>query len=106
LLSHERSTLVRLSPNGEALDYSDESDAGIDHKESARDFVKSIEEFVYNKAQALATARQKRGIPNGLTEQELVEWRYPGPQLQRKSYLLTSVAKCLSIYSEKYQPQS
>jgi DNA-directed RNA polymerase III subunit RPC1 len=82
LLSHERSTLVRRSPNGSVLDYLDESDAGIDHKESARDFVKSIEDFVYQKAQALAVARQKRGMPKGLTEQELVKWRYSGSQIQ------------------------
>ena len=66
------------------MSYSDESDTGIDHKESARDFIKSIEDFVYHKAQLLAAARQKRGIPSGLTEQELVNWKFPGSQLQSK----------------------
>lgn len=82
LLSHERSTLTRLSLNGTVLDYSDESDTAVDHKESARDFVQSIQDFVYDKAKMLADARHKRGIPKGLTEQELANWSYSGSQLQ------------------------
>ena len=84
LLSHERSTLNRLSLAGIVLDYSDESDTGVDHKESARDFVQSIQDFVYDKAKTLAAARHKRGIPKGLTEQELANWSYSGSQLQSK----------------------
>lgn len=84
LLSHEQSKLARLSLDGTILDYSDKSDAGVDHKESARDFVQSIQDFVYDKAKLLAAARQKRGIPKGLTEQELLNWRSFGSQLQSK----------------------
>lgn len=92
LLSHERVKLARLSLNGTILDYSDKSDRGVDHKESARDFVQSIQDFVYDKANMLAAARRRRGIPKGLTEQELADWNYSGSQLQSKPHL-TPVAK-------------
>lgn len=84
LLSHEKSKLARLSLNGTVLDYLDKSDAGVDHKDSARDFVQSIQDFVYDKAKILAAARQKRGIPKGLTEQELANWSSSESQLQSK----------------------
>lgn len=81
LLSHEQSKLARLSLDGTVLDYWDKSDTGVDHKESARDFVQSIQDFIYDKAKLLAAARQKRGIPKGLTEQEQANRGYTGSQL-------------------------
>lgn len=64
------------------MNYSDDNDAGIDHKESARDFIQSIEDFVYRKARELGAARSQMGIPEGLTRQELENGEYLGPQSQ------------------------
>lgn len=72
------------------MDYSDNSDAGIDHKESARDFIQSIENFVYRKARELGAARIKMGIPEGLTQQELANWKYRGSQRKSMSNILSS----------------
>lgn len=80
LLSKERLKLVRYSPDGKILDYLDNSDAGIDHKESARDFILSIENFVHRKAHELAAARRKMGIPQGLAQKDLTDWDNHGSQ--------------------------
>lgn len=87
LLSSERSKLARYSLSGDLLDYSDHSDFGIDHMESARDFLQSIEDFIYCKAQELAAARINKGLPDGLDKQKLTRWKHPGSQLQSKLFL-------------------
>ena len=51
---------------GQDLEYLDRSIAGIDDKESARDFLQSIEEFMTRKACELAAARKRLGVPEGL----------------------------------------
>lgn len=82
LLSEERSKLARHSLTGEVLDYSNNSDTGIDHKESARDFIQSIEDFIHRKARELGAARTKMGVPEGMTEQELSNWKFTGSKSQ------------------------
>lgn len=84
LLSVERSGLVRHSERGEILSYTDQSDAAVDSKESARDFVRSIEDFLRYKAQALAAARRGMGISEGLVKQDLEAWRLSGSHVQSK----------------------
>lgn len=84
LLSSERLKLARYSSDGRLLDYSDRSDFAIDHMESARDFLQSIEDFVSRKAHEMCTARTKMGLPDGLDEQELSLWKHNGSQLQSK----------------------
>lgn len=85
LLSGERVKLARYSPDGCLLDYLDRSDYGIDHMESARDFLQSIQDFVHRKAHELAKARTKMGIHDGLDQVELATWKYRGSQCQSKS---------------------
>lgn len=84
LLSSERLKLARYSSDGRPLDYSDRSDFGIDHMESARDFLQSIEEFVSRKAHELSAVRTKMGLPDGLDKQELALWKHNGSQLQSR----------------------
>lgn len=52
---------------GEDLGYLDRNiAANIDDKESARDFLQSIEDFMGRKAHELAAARKRLGLPTGL----------------------------------------
>lgn len=92
LLSSERLKLTRYSSDGRLLDYSDRSDFGIDHMESARDFLQSIEDFVSRKAHEMAAARTKMGLPDGLDKQKLTGWKYNGSQLQSKALSFLSSA--------------
>lgn len=71
LLSKERKKLTRLSSTGVKLDYLDRSDAAIDQLESVRNFLQSIEDYLYGKAQALAVARERKGLSPGLSKDEL-----------------------------------
>ena len=93
LLSHEREKLIRHSAGGIELDYNDRSDAGIDHLESARDFMQSIEAFVHRKAVMLADARQKMGMPHGLNKDELASWKPRGSQFAIAKDTLERIAK-------------
>lgn len=66
-LEHRRKNLVRKSSMGEDLGYLDRRiAANIDDKESARDFLQSIEEFMGRKAHELAAGRKRLGLPTGL----------------------------------------
>lgn len=84
LLSNERLKLARYSSDGRPLDYSDRSDIGIDHMESARDFLQSIEDFVSRKAHELSAVRTKMGLPDGLDGEELALWEHGSSQLQSR----------------------
>ena len=70
LLEPERSKLTRFSAEGHQLDYSDETDNGTDHLESARRFLLSIEEFMKDKAQNMSLARLFLGLSVGLDEDQ------------------------------------
>lgn len=85
LLSSERLKLARYSSDGRLLNYSDRRDFAIDHMESARDFLQSIEEFVCRKAHEMSAIRTKMGLPDGLDKQNLALWNYNGSQLQSKA---------------------
>ena len=89
LLLNERSKLARYSINGDILDYTDHSDFGIDHMESARDFLRSIEEFVHRKAHELGAARTKLGLPSGLDKRRLSVAKNHCSQLQSKALLVS-----------------
>lgn len=65
-LQQRRILLARKSLMGEDLEYLDQSIAAIDDKESARDFLQSIEDFMSRKANELAAARKRLGVPEGL----------------------------------------
>lgn len=93
LLSGERDKLARYSPDGRLLDYLDRSDYGIDHMESARDFLQSIQDFVHRKAHELAKVRKKMGIHDGLDQVELAMWKYRGSQRQSKVTSLATRSK-------------
>lgn len=73
LLTPERSKLTRFSAQGHQLDYADKTDMGTDHLESARDFLKSIEEFVREKAKEVAKARKVLGLFEGLDRDETTD---------------------------------
>ena len=51
---------------GEDLEYLDHSNPAIDDKESARDFLQTIEDFMSRKAHELAEVRKRLGVPEGL----------------------------------------
>ena len=55
-----------MSILGEVLEYLDRSLHGIDDKESARDFLQSIEDFATRKAHEAAAARKRLGMPGAL----------------------------------------
>jgi DNA-directed RNA polymerase III subunit RPC1 len=93
LLSPERAKLKRHSAGGVELDYNDRSDAGIDHLESARDFMQSIEEFVHRKAHILADARRKMAMPDGLDKDELTRWKPRGSQFKIPKETFERIAK-------------
>lgn len=93
LLSPERAKLKRHSAAGVELDYNDRSDAGIDHLESARDFMQSVEDFVHRKAHMLADARKKMAMPDGLNKDELARWKPRGSQFKIPKETLERTAK-------------
>lgn len=74
-----KAPLERRSLLGRGLDYEDENLANTDEKESARDFVKSVETFMDRKAEEVSIVRGKVGLPKGLHPQEK-----PGRTKQRK----------------------
>ena len=78
LLSAERLNYGRLSASGKPMEYQDQSDAGVDQKESGREFLKSIEDFVHRKADELAAARKKLGISAGFAKREVSRRKNPG----------------------------
>lgn len=61
--------------------------------ESARDFLQSIQDFVYRKAHGLAKARTKMGIHDGLDQLQLAVWKYHGTQRQSKVTPLSARSK-------------
>ena len=65
-LQQRHTNLARKSLMGEDLEYLDQSIAAIDDKESARDFLQSIEDFMTRKAHELAAVRKRLGVPEGL----------------------------------------
>ena len=65
-LQQRRKSLARKSLLGQDLDYLDRSVAAIDEKESARDFLQDIEEFMSRKAHELAAVRKRLKVPEGL----------------------------------------
>ena len=75
LLSPERARLTRFSFDGTKLDYGDRSDAGIDQLESARDFVQSVQDYIYARAESLATVRGKAGMLPARSKGEVDDWQ-------------------------------
>ena len=69
-LAKHRSRLVRKNARNQELDYLNRSDDGTDDKESARDFLRSIEDFTSRKADEAAVLRKKMGLPEGLQENQ------------------------------------
>ena len=65
-LQQRRTNLARKSLMGEDLEYLDRSIDAIDDKESARDFLQTIEDFMTRKALELAAVRKRLGVPEGL----------------------------------------
>ena len=94
-----KAPLERKSLRGGGLDYEDESLIDTDEKESARDFVKSIETFMDRKAEEVSTSRGKMGLPKGLDREEK-----PGRKKQRKGVkeYLDRTAKISGITLETF----
>ena len=65
LLRPEKDKYPRLSAEGRQMNHSDRTDAAVDQSESARDFLRSIEDFIQRKAHDVASARRKLGLPEG-----------------------------------------
>ena len=65
-LQQRRTNLARKSLLGQDLDYFDRSVAAIDEKESARDFLQTVEDFMFRKAHELAAIRKRLNVPEGL----------------------------------------
>ena len=84
LLLPERSRLARVSSKGFPLKYGDQTAAATDQLESARDFLASIQQFVYNKAYGLSDARRRLGLPMGLDMDESVVQTNNDPHSQCK----------------------
>ena len=84
LLAPERAKLARVSSIGFPLKYGDQTAAATDQLESARDFLGSIQEFVYNKAYGLSDARRRLGLPTGLDANKILGQTSNDPYSQRK----------------------
>ncbi len=69
-LSSHRSRLGRKNTRDVELEYLDRSVDGIDDKESARDFLQSIEDFTTRKAHEAANLRKRIGLPECLRKDE------------------------------------
>ncbi len=65
-LKPEREKYVRKSLLGEQLGYMDQTPNGVDDKESDRNFLQSIEDFVVQKAEDRANTRKRLGLPDGM----------------------------------------
>ncbi|KAI9831688.1 MAG: hypothetical protein M1819_004754 [Sarea resinae] len=76
LLSKERAKLARKAIDGTPLKYDDRSDYGIDQYESNRDFLQSIEDYIYARADRLAAAREGKGMDPGIVDGPEVDWEF------------------------------
>jgi DNA-directed RNA polymerase III subunit RPC1 len=65
LLAPRKARLVRKNLLGKVLDYHDRSSDGMDDKESERDFLQSVEDYVKLRADKLTTARVERSLSPG-----------------------------------------
>ena len=90
--------LVRFSANGSTLPYVDRSDEGIDQKESARDFIQTIEEYVYKKALSCSERRSKIGLSTGLDADDIARDDPIREQMLTKTVKLSKTA--LSAFIE------
>lgn len=71
-LNTERNKYIRMSLDGERqLDYNDESDYGIDQLESIRDFLDTVQEFIFKKADKLSKTLSHLAIPQPSTKAKL-----------------------------------
>ncbi|KAH7115917.1 hypothetical protein B0J11DRAFT_618316 [Dendryphion nanum] len=61
-LNAERNKYPRLKLDGTEIDYHDSSDAGIDQKESVRDFLDTVQDYIFKKADKLETTLAHLGI--------------------------------------------
>ena len=117
-LNSRRMSLARKSATGQSLDYLDESAAGVDDNESARDFLQTIENFTSRKAHEASALRKRLRMPDGLqkdqTEHELSQAAlseatlYPErvAKLSRPT-LLAFIEACLTKYDRaKTEPGS
>lgn len=75
LLFPEQARLTRFSFDGTKLDYDDRSDAGTDQLESARDFVQSVQDYIYARAERLALVREKAGMLPARLKVEADDWQ-------------------------------
>lgn len=68
-LNTERNKYIRMSLDGERqLDYNDKSDYGIDQLESIRDFLDTVQEFIFKKADKLSKILSHLAIPQPSTK--------------------------------------
>lgn len=71
-LNTERNKYIRMSLDGERqLDYNDKSDYGIDQLESIRDFLDTVQEFIFKKADKLSKTLSHLAIPQPSTKAKL-----------------------------------
>lgn len=71
LLVPEKAKLYREGlQNKEPLDYNDESNYGVDEKESQRGFIETVRVFIENRAKALNSARIRAGLPDLMVKPE------------------------------------
>lgn len=88
-LNTERNKYIRMSLDGERqLDYNDKSDYGIDQLESIRDFLDTVQEFIFKKADKLSKTLSHLAITQLSTKAK------PKPALDSTKYnLADGIAK-------------
>ena len=113
-LEVEMTPLARKSLLGGDLAYANPKDYDVDEKESARDFLKSIEDFMERKANEIAATRKGFGLPAGLEKIEKSGPRSknkPVKNAQRyvdqtakisQTTLMTFVKSCLNKYEKAH----
>ncbi|KAL6721212.1 DNA-directed RNA polymerase III subunit C1 (rpo31) [Lecanora helva] len=117
-LAPHRARLIRKNARNIELNYLDRSDDGIDDKESARDFLQSIEDFTSRKAQEAAAIRKRLGVSDGIQKSQRRSLHIGGQKKEATDYvertakisqttLTTFIDACLKKYDRaKVEPGS
>lgn len=74
LLEPKKAKHIRKSLLGDTLGYDDQDDNVIDQYESSRDFIRTLEHFLSNKAERLAKLREHLGMDPAREAGDGVDW--------------------------------
>ena len=101
-LAHRRSILIRRNARGTKLDYLDRTEDGIDHKESARDFLQTVTDFTTRKAHEGAALRKRVGIADGLHNNQARQYNRKGYSKYRMFLSRSAPAECIGEEAKQY----